>query len=84
LTEIDLSLDFCGGGDGIRTRGPYVANVSEHVREPLVHKGFIAEALVPQQVVFATPSHRIDDVRHESTNGHGQTVATQAAEDFAT
>jgi hypothetical protein len=46
--------------------------------EPLGYKGFVHETLVSQRVVFATPSPRIHDVCHESTNCHGQTVATRA------
>ena len=34
---------------------PYVANVSDHVRESLVNRGFVAETLVSQRVVFALP-----------------------------
>ena len=72
-----VHIPSLGGGDGIRIRGPYVANVSDHVREPLVRAGFVTGIHVSKRACFATPSRRIHDVCHESTNCHGQVVATR-------
>ena len=68
-----------GGDDGIRTRDPFVANVSGHAHKGLQGKG--SQPRNPEQpwITFIAPSRHIAGVWYGDTMFYGQAVAIERA-----